>query len=129
MQGLGRPAKYGNKQARVTSYLSNMVGFPHGFGCHPHVCNGRPGRQPLGGGDPSWNPASNTEPPNSGPGAATQGATAGALGARHKIDRRGGTAVRARQPWDRGAAGGRASRGERSGALEGAPAPVVAPDV
>src|SRR6516162_989413 len=101
----------------------------HGFGCHPHVCSGRPGGQPLGGGDPSWNPASNTEPPNSGPGAATQGATAGALAARHKIDRRGDTAVRARQPRDRGAAGGRASRGKRSGALEGAPAPVVAPDV
>src|SRR5260370_42093835 len=106
-----------------------MVGFPHGSECPPHVSGGRPGGQPLGGGGPSRNPASNTEPPNPGPGAATQGATAGALGARHKIDRRRGKAVRARQPWDRGAAGGRASRGERSGAPEGAPAPVVAPDI
>src|SRR6516162_4783197 len=87
------------------------------------------GSQPLGGIDPSRNSASNTEPPNPGPGAATQGATAGALGARHKIDRRWGKAVRARHPRDRGAAGGRASRGERSGAPEGAPPPVVAPDV
>src|SRR5258708_2691694 len=126
---LGGPAKYGNKQARMTIYLANMVGFPYGSECHPHVCRGRSGGQPLGGGDPSRNPACNTEPPNAGPGAATQGATAGALGARYKIDRRWGKAVRARQPRDRGAAGGRASRGERSGPPEGAPAPVVAPDI
>src|SRR6516164_358303 len=87
------------------------------------------GSQPLGGIDPSRNPASNTEPPNPGPGAAAQSATTGALGARHKIDRRWGKAVRARQPRGRGAAGGRASRDGRSGAPEGTPAPVVAPDV
>jgi DNA-binding transcriptional LysR family regulator len=46
-----------------------------------------------------------------------------------KLHRRRGKAVRARQPRDRGAAGGRTSRDGRSGTPEGAPAPVVAPDV
>src|SRR5438445_3293311 len=90
---LRRLTRYGNELVQMTISLPDMIGFPHGFECHPHVCRGRPGGQPLGGGDPSRNPASNTEPPNPGPGAATQGATTGALGARHKIDRRRGKAV------------------------------------
>src|SRR5258705_6350577 len=101
----------------------------YGFERRLYVCCGRPGGQPLGGGNPSRNAPPNTEPPNPGSGAAAQCATAGALGARYKIDRRRGKAVRARQPRDRGSSGGRAGRGERSAAPQGAPAPVVAPDV
>src|SRR5258707_15455323 len=103
---LGRSIKYGNEDKWVIFHLSNMVGFPHGSEFHPHVCRGRPGGQPVGGGDPSRNSASNVEPPNPGPGTAAQGAVAGALSARHKTDRRWDKAVRARQPRHRGALGG-----------------------
>jgi hypothetical protein len=40
----------------------------------------RPSGQPLGGRDPSRNPASNAEPSHPGPGTATQGATAAPMG-------------------------------------------------
>src|SRR5258707_6423322 len=101
---LRRLTRYGNELAQMTMRLPDMIGFPHGSECQPHVCCGRPGGQPLGRGDPSWNPASNAEPSYPGPGTAVESAAAGALGARHKTDRRRKQAVRRRQPRNPGPA-------------------------
>src|SRR5690242_8849010 len=85
---VGRKLGLYQAMADMTTFLSDVIGFPHGSECHPHVCRGRSGGQPLGGGGPSPNPAADAEPSNPGPGTATQSAVVGALGARHKTDRR-----------------------------------------